>query len=106
MCVEVFCVVVGGVFLFVFGGDYSVVIGIMVGLIFYYFNLGVIWFDVYVDLNIEECSLFGNMYGMSLVVVLGYLVFNLFYIFGVGLFINFFNLVYVGLRDIDEYEKE
>lgn len=106
VCAEVSRVVAGGVFPLVLGGDHSVAIGTMAGLTSHYSNLGVIWFDAHADLNTEERSLSGNMHGMSLAAALGHSVFNLSHIPGVGPFINPSNLVYVGLRDIDEYEKE
>lgn len=58
-------------FLFVLGGDYSIVIGMLVGIVKYYDNFGVIWYDVYGDLNIFEILFLGNIYGMLFVVSFG-----------------------------------
>ncbi|MEO2202535.1 arginase [Paenibacillus pabuli] len=106
VCSEVSRAVAGGAFPLVLGGDHSVAIGTLAGLTSHYSNLGVIWFDAHADLNTEERSLSGNMHGMSLAAALGHSAFNLSHIPGVGPFINPSNLVYVGLRDLDEYEKE
>lgn len=65
-----------------------------------------IWFDAHADLNTEERSLSGNMHGMSVAASLGHTAFNLSHITGAGAFIDPSNLVYIGLRDLDEYEKE
>ena len=81
-------------------------IGTMAGLTAHYSNLGVIWFDAHADLNTEEHSLTGNMHGMSVAAFLGHSAFNLSQIKGAGSFINPSKLVYIGLRDLDDYEKE
>ena len=53
-----------------------------------------------------EHSLTGNLHGMSVAASLGHAVFNLSQVKGAGSFINPSNLVYVGLRDLDDYEKK
>ncbi|WP_339298868.1 arginase [Paenibacillus sp. FSL R5-0623] len=95
-----------GAFPLVLGGDHSVAIGTFAGLTAHYSNLGVIWFDAHADLNTEERSLSGNMHGMSVAASLGHTAYNLSHIAGAGAFIDPSNLVYIGLRDLDEYEKE
>lgn len=106
VCHEVSVAVREGAFPLVLGGDHSVAIGTFAGLTAHYSNLGVIWFDAHADLNTEERSLSGNMHGMSVGVALGHTAYNLSHIAGAGAFINPANLVYIGLRDLDEYEKE
>ncbi|PYE42371.1 arginase [Paenibacillus barcinonensis] len=106
VCHEVSSALHEGVFPLVLGGDHSVGIGTLAGLTAYYSNLGVIWFDAHADLNTEEHSLTGNMHGMSLAAGLGHSTFNLSKIKGAGSFINPSKLVYIGLRDLDQYEKE
>lgn len=81
-------------------------IGTLAGLTAHYSNLGVIWFDAHADLNTEERSLSGNMHGMSVAASLGHTAYNLLHIVGAGAFIDPSKLVYIGLRDLDEYEKE
>jgi arginase len=103
---EVSVAVEEGTFPLVLGGDHSVAIGTFAGLTAHYSNLGVIWFDAHADLNTEERSLSGNMHGMSVAASLGHTAYNLSHIAGAGAFIDPSNLVYIGLRDLDEYEKE
>ncbi|WP_336766218.1 arginase [Paenibacillus sp. USHLN196] len=103
---EVSVAVEEGAFPLVLGGDHSVAIGTFAGLTAHYSNLGVIWFDAHADLNTEERSLSGNMHGMSVAASLGHTSYNLSHIAGAGAFIDPSNLVYIGLRDLDEYEKE
>lgn len=103
---EVSVAVEEGAFPLVLGGDHSVAIGTFAGLTAHYSNLGVIWFDAHADLNTEERSLSGNMHGMSVAASLGHTAYNLSHIAGAGAFIDPSNLVYIGLRDLDEYEKE
>ncbi|MDP9702802.1 arginase [Paenibacillus intestini] len=106
VCQEVASALEEGAFPVVLGGDHSVAIGTLAGLTAHYSNLGVIWFDAHADLNTEEHSLTGNMHGMSVAAFLGHSAFNLSQIRGAGSFVNPSNLVYIGLRDLDEYEKE
>ncbi|MCP1136549.1 arginase [Paenibacillus polysaccharolyticus] len=106
VCQEVASALEEEAFPVVLGGDHSVAIGTLAGLTAHYSNLGVIWFDAHADLNTEEHSLTGNMHGMSVAAFLGHSAFNLSQIRGAGSFVNPSNLVYIGLRDLDEYEKE
>lgn len=106
VCQEVASTLEEGAFPVVLGGDHSVAIGTLAGLTAHYSNLGVIWFDAHADLNTEEHSLTGNMHGMSVAAFLGHSAFNLSQIKGAGSFVNPSNLVYIGLRDLDDYEKE
>ena len=106
VCYELSVALDTGAFPLVLGGDHSVAIGTLAGLTARYSNLGVIWFDAHADLNTEEHSLTGNLHGMSVAASLGHAVFNLSQVKGAGSFINPSNLVYVGLRDLDDYEKK
>jgi arginase len=106
VCHEISVALEKGAFPLVLGGDHSVAIGTVAGLTAYYSNLGVIWFDAHADLNTEEHSLTGNMHGMSVAAFLGHSAFNLSQIKGAGSFVDPSNLVYIGLRDLDDYEKE
>lgn len=100
----VLIVFVEGMILFVFGGDYFIVIGLLVGSVCDV-DIGVIWFDVYGDFNMLSILLFGNVYGMLLVVV-----------FGIGDFVGVEwvnvvgfkeeNVVIVGLCFVDDVEVE
>lgn len=79
----------------------------MVGLVLviskYYNNLGVIWYDVYGDLNIFEELLSGNIYGMFLRILIGegfkeFLELN-------SNVIKLENIVLIGMRDLDKGER-
>lgn len=105
VCHEISAALETGAFPLVLGGDHSVAIGTVAGLTSHYSNLGVIWFDAHADLNTEEYSLTGNMHGMSVAAFLGHSAFNLSQIKGAGSFVDPSNLVYIGLRDLDDYEK-
>lgn len=90
----------------ILGGDYSIVIGIFVGVVKGLENLGVIWYDVYGDLNIVEIFLLGNIYGMLLVVSFGIGYFVFLNIGGYILKIKFENFVIIGVCLLDDGEKE
>nr|WP_145406726.1 arginase [Paenibacillus xylanexedens] len=106
VCQEVSSTLEEGAFPLVLGGDHSVAIGTLAGLTAHYQKLGVIWFDAHADLNTEDHSLTGNMHGMSLAAGLGHSTFNLSQIRGAGSFVDPSKLVYIGLRDLDLYEKK
>ncbi|WP_426333922.1 arginase [Paenibacillus silvae] len=106
VCQEVSSTLEEGAFPLVLGGDHSVAIGTLAGLTAHYQKLGVIWFDAHADLNTEDHSLTGNMHGMSLAAALGHSTFNLSQIRGAGSFVDPAKLVYIGLRDLDLYEKQ
>lgn len=52
-----------GRFPLVLGGDHSIAIGTIAGVAQHKKNLGVIWFDAHGDINTEETSPTGNIYG-------------------------------------------
>ncbi|SDR44993.1 arginase [Natronobacterium texcoconense] len=93
-----------GEFPLVLGGDHSIAIGSMHGSA-READLGAIWFDAHADLNTPETSPSGNVHGMPLGAVLGR-----------GSFgemewahaprIREESIAYVGLRSIDESERE
>lgn len=105
VCREVSSAVTAGAFPLVLGGDHSIAIGTLAGLSANYSKLGVIWFDAHADLNTEEHSLSGNIHGMGLAVAMGHSAFNFSQIPGAGSFIDPSKVVYIGLRDLDDYEK-
>jgi arginase len=93
-----------GEFPLVLGGDHSVAIGSMRGASADA-TLGVVWFDAHADLNTPESSPSGNVHGMPLAAALGR-----------GAFADLEwarapnvreeSIAYVGLRSIDERERE
>jgi arginase len=53
-----------GKFPLTLGGDHSISIGTLAGMLSNYPDLGVIWVDAHADLNTPEISGSGNMHGM------------------------------------------
>src|SRR5699024_1921612 len=64
--------IANGNFPLVLGGDHSIAIGTISGLVEHYSNLGLIWSDAHGDINTAETSPSGNIHGMPLAVSLGY----------------------------------
>ena len=88
----------------VLGGDHSVAIGSMGGAS-QTGELGAIWFDAHADLNTPETSPSGNVHGMPLAAALGHGTFGeLEWAHAPALREE--SVVYVGLRSIDERERE
>lgn len=86
----------------VLGGDHSIAIGTVAGVMKHYNNLGIIWFDAHGDVNTPETTPSGNIHGMSLAVLLGYGDESLRQI---GETIRPENVVVIGARSLDEGEK-
>jgi arginase len=86
------------------GGDHSMAIATIANsLNIHKDKLKVLWFDAHPDINTYESSLTKNYHGMSLSYLTGH---------GENEFqfiehkLNLKNLMYIGIRDIDHYEKE
>lgn len=90
----------------VLGGDHSIAIGTLAGLYPHYNDLGVIWYDAHGDLNTEETSPSGNIHGMPLAASLGLGKTELTNIHYASPKIKSENIVLIGIRDLDEAEKE
>lgn len=60
-----------GHFPLVLGGDHSIAMGTMAGLLDAWPGLGVLWVDAHGDINTPETSPSGNVHGMPLAVMLG-----------------------------------
>lgn len=88
----------------VLGGDHSVAIGSMGGAS-QTGELGVIWFDAHADLNTPETSPSGNVHGMPLAAALGRGAFDELE-WAHAPAVREDSVVYVGLRSIDERERE
>jgi len=88
----------------IIGGDHSLAIAsVAASLNIYKNDLKVVWFDAHADINTDESSPSGNLHGMPLSYLTGlsknkfaFLQYNL----------NFQNLFYVGIRDLDPFEVE
>lgn len=90
----------------VLGGDHSIAIGTLAGIAPFYENLGVIWYDAHGDLNTAETSPSGNIHGMPLAASLGYGHPDLTGIGGPHAKIRPENVVMIGVRALDEGEKQ
>jgi len=98
-----------GKFVLTLGGDHSLAIGSISGLLRSRPELGIIWLDAYADVNTPESSASGNIHGM----VLSYL-FNHqrarstpgFEWMNAVPLLKHSKVVYIGLRDLDPPEKQ
>ncbi|NRG45598.1 arginase [Bacillus sp. CRN 9] len=90
----------------ILGGDHSIAIGTIAGLLQHYQNLGVIWYDAHGDLNTPETSPSGNIHGMSLAVSLGLGHPMLTEVGGKTAILKSENIVIIGARSLDEGERE
>ncbi len=92
----------------ILGGDHSVAIGSIGGILAHFQkqkkNLGVIWIDAHADVNIPETSPYGNIHGMPLAVLIGQGHPELLALNSYQLIPR--NCVLIGIRDIDDQEKE
>lgn len=84
------------------GGDHSMAIGSIAESLNKYPNLKVLWFDAHPDINTYKESKSKNVHGMPLAYLTGLDVDKNFKFLKNKL--NFDNLLYVGIRDIDNFE--
>jgi arginase len=94
----------------VIGGDHSIAMGTVSGVAAHLRaseqKLGLIWFDAHGDMNLPESSPSGNIHGMPLAHLLGYGDKDLSSILGANPAVAPENVVLVGIRDIDDVERE
>ena len=103
-----------GHFPLILGGDHSIAVGSLAGILRAKPDTGVIWVDAHADLNTPASSESGNMHGMPLAIMTKELVPDRRAIPGFewleeGSTVPFLSpksLVYVGLRDIDKAERQ
>lgn len=95
-----------GRFPLILGGDHSIAIGTIAGVMQHYENLGVIWFDAHGDINTAETSPSGNIHGMPVAVSLGLGHERLTSIGGAERKLKTKNIVFVGCRDLDQGERQ
>ena len=86
-----------------FGGDHSLGIGSVEGVLSYDPQTYVVWIDAHADINTPERSLSGNMHGMPLAFNCNLTKNNLPWLNNV---LDPSRLIYLGLRDVDDFEKE
>jgi|SRR5690625_3040420 len=90
----------------ILGGDHSISIGSIAGIAKHYENLGVIWYDAHGDLNSDKTSPSGNIHGMPLAANLGIGHKQLTNILNYTPKVKPENVVLIGIRSLDEGEKE
>ncbi|OEF63507.1 arginase [Enterovibrio norvegicus] len=92
------------------GGDHSIAMGSISGIADYYQqqnqNIGLVWFDAHADMNIPGISPSGNVHGMPLSHLMGYGDKDFTGILSANPKIKPENVALVGVRDIDDKEKE
>jgi arginase len=92
------------------GGDHSLAAGSVAGVAEFYRRqgqkVGLLWIDAHSDINTPETSLSGNVHGMPLAALMGLGPESLADIFGHAPGIAPENAVLIGVRDVDEAERE
>src|SRR5438270_1411743 len=94
----------------VLGGDHSVAAGTVAGVAEFYRRqnqkIGLIWIDAHTDINTPDTSPSGNVHGMPLAAIMGLGPSELTNIFNFSPKVAPENCVLVGIRDVDDREKE
>ncbi len=94
----------------VLGGDHSIAVGTVSGVAEFYRRqeqkIGLIWIDAHTDMNTPESSPSGNVHGMPLASIMGLPPLELGKIYDFSPKVQPENCVLVGIRDVDNYEKE
>jgi len=94
-----------GNFPLILGGDHSIAIGTIAGVLQHKKKMGLLWFDAHGDCNTVETSPSGNIHGMSVAVSLGCGHERLTAIGGVQAKLDPAKIVMIGIRDLDQGEK-
>lgn len=94
----------------VLGGDHSLAVGSVSGVARHYRkqkqSIGLIWVDAHADMNTPESSMSGNVHGMPLACLIGHGPKELTHIFNFAPKVQPKNTVIVGLRDVDQLERQ
>jgi len=95
-----------GVVPFVIGGDHSLGIGSLAGVLNNYDDFAILWIDAHADINTESTSFSGNAHGMPLAFSIGLGDKNIRTMIFKNKKINPNNIYIIGARDIDVGEQE
>jgi arginase len=99
-----------GRFPVVLGGDHSAAVGTVSGISRHFKKkkrkIGMIWVDAHADMNTPESSMSGNVHGMPLACIIGEGPKELTHIFNYAPKIEPEKVVIVGLRNVDQLEKQ
>ena len=94
----------------VLGGDHSVAVGTVSGVAEFYRRqnqkIGLLWIDAHTDMNTPDSSPSGNVHGMPLAALMGLPPAELGNIYDFSPKVQPENCVLVGIRDVDNFEKE
>jgi arginase len=94
----------------VLGGDHSVAAGTVSGVAKFFRRknqkIGLIWIDAHTDMNTPESSPSGNVHGMPLAALMGLGPSELGNIYEFSPKVQPENCVLIGIRDVDNFEKE
>lgn len=94
-----------GFYPLVLGGDHSIAMGTVAGLLRKKPRLGLLWFDAHGDYNTAETSPSGNIHGMPVATIVGQGNPHLAMPFH-GVFVDPAKVVYIGIRTLDPKEAE
>jgi arginase len=99
-----------GRFPLVLGGDHSLAVGSVSGVSRHYRrkkeSIGLIWIDAHADMNTPESSMSGNVHGMPLACIIGRGPRELTHIYNYAPKVPARNTVIVGLRAVDQLERQ
>src|SRR6266853_1909546 len=94
----------------VLGGDHSIAVGTVSGVAEFYRRqnqkIGLLWIDAHTDMNTPDSSPSGNVHGMPLASIMGLPPLELGNIYDFSPKVQPENCVLVGIRDVDNFEKE
>jgi arginase len=94
----------------VLGGDHSIAVGTVSGVAEFYRRskqrVGLLWIDAHSDINTPDSSPSGNVHGMPLGAIMGLFPGPLTDMFGFSPKVKHDNCVLVGIRDVDNVERE
>src|SRR6202451_681722 len=94
----------------ILGGDHSVAAGTVSGVAEFYRRkdqkIGLLWIDAHTDMNTPDSSPSGNVHGMPLASIMGLPPFELGKIYDFSPKVQPENCVLIGVRDVDNFEKE
>ncbi len=100
----------GGKIPLVLGGDHSIAAGTVSGVAEFYRRskqrIGLLWIDAHSDINTPDSSPSGNVHGMPLGAIMGLFAGPLTDMYGFCPKVKPDNVVLVGIRDVDNVERE
>ncbi len=100
----------GGAIPIVLGGDHSIAMGTVSGVAEFYRRknqrIGLLWIDAHTDINTPDSSPSGNVHGMPLGAIMGLFPSPLTDLYGFSPKVRSENCVLVGIRDVDNHERE